>query len=267
MLSNAFEAVVRWIRQESAAFQALVQAFIALGIAFGWWSWTSSQTGAVVGITAALLAMFVRSQVTPLIRPVTSDNRPLIPDPSTGPGGFPVNPFRGRRPGMARPPAGRRYSPPPPPPPPPPPSGYQPPAPEPSGFATRPPAPRRGPEPAGYAPPPPEPEAAGPEQESQWEQEPEPEAEREPQWEQEPAPEPERQPQWEPAAEPEREPQWQPAAEPEADLDSGEYVRLLPPDRGDAGSPAEDSADETIVADIFEDEDDDGERWTNPPDL
>jgi hypothetical protein len=58
--------VVGWVRQESAAATALVQAFIALGIAFEWWHWSPAQTGAVVGIVAALLGMFVRSQVTPI---------------------------------------------------------------------------------------------------------------------------------------------------------------------------------------------------------
>ena len=60
--------IVGWVRQESAAATALVQAFIALGIAFEWWHWSPAQTGAVVGIVAALLGMFVRSQVTPIHR-------------------------------------------------------------------------------------------------------------------------------------------------------------------------------------------------------
>jgi hypothetical protein len=73
--------IVTWVRQESAATQALIQALIAIGIAFQWWHWTDSQTGAVIGITAALLGMFVRSQVTPLIRPLDG-GRPLIRDPN-----------------------------------------------------------------------------------------------------------------------------------------------------------------------------------------
>jgi hypothetical protein len=60
--------IVGWVREESAAASALVLAFIALGIAFEWWHWSPAQTGAVVGITAALLGMFVRSQVTPIYR-------------------------------------------------------------------------------------------------------------------------------------------------------------------------------------------------------
>jgi hypothetical protein len=75
---TVFSSIVKWVRQESAATQALIQAFIAVGIAFGWWHWTNAQTGAVMGISAALLGMFVRSQVTPLIRPVDG-GRPLVP--------------------------------------------------------------------------------------------------------------------------------------------------------------------------------------------
>jgi hypothetical protein len=75
---TVLSTIVHWVRQESAATQALIQAFIAVGIAFSWWHWTNAQTGAVVGISAALLGMFVRSQVTPLIRPV-GGGQPLVP--------------------------------------------------------------------------------------------------------------------------------------------------------------------------------------------
>jgi hypothetical protein len=87
MWLTAWNYVVGWVRQESAATTAMVQAFIALGIAFSWWHWSPAQTGAVIGIVAALLGMFVRSQVTPLH---TLKAR-------TGPGGGPA----------ARPAAGR----------------------------------------------------------------------------------------------------------------------------------------------------------------
>jgi hypothetical protein len=65
---TVWTTIVGWVREESAAASALVLAFIALGIAFEWWHWSPAQTGAVVGITAALLGMFVRSQVTPICR-------------------------------------------------------------------------------------------------------------------------------------------------------------------------------------------------------
>ena len=79
-LKTAWTALTTWVRREPAAAQALILAFIALGIAFGWWQWTDAQTGAVVGIAAALLGMFVRSQVTPLVQPTTKGRR-LIPAP------------------------------------------------------------------------------------------------------------------------------------------------------------------------------------------
>ena len=68
VVRTVWNGIVNWVRQESAAATALVQAFIALGIAFSWWTWSPAQTGAVIGITAAMLGMFVRSQVTPIVR-------------------------------------------------------------------------------------------------------------------------------------------------------------------------------------------------------
>lgn len=73
--------VVGWVREESAAASALVLAFIALGIAFEWWHWSPAQTGAVVGIVAALLGMFVRSQVTPIYRLKPRAGQPGAPGP------------------------------------------------------------------------------------------------------------------------------------------------------------------------------------------
>ena len=87
MWLKVWNTLVGWIRQESVAATALVQAFIAFGIAFAWWSWSTAQTGAVFGITSALLAMFVRSQVTPL-HPLRAaprtDGRP-VDEPGTTP--------------------------------------------------------------------------------------------------------------------------------------------------------------------------------------
>jgi hypothetical protein len=89
-VKSAWNKTVMWVRQESAATQALIQVFIALGIAFQWWHWSDAQTGAVVGIAAALLGMFVRSQVTPLVQPTTKGRR-LVPAPDE-PGVAPVSP-------------------------------------------------------------------------------------------------------------------------------------------------------------------------------
>jgi hypothetical protein len=77
-LKRAWIATATWVRREPAAAQTIILAFIAIGIAFQWWHWSSAQTGAVVGIAAALLGMFVRSQVTPLIQP-TAMGRRLVP--------------------------------------------------------------------------------------------------------------------------------------------------------------------------------------------
>ncbi|HEV2451040.1 MAG TPA: hypothetical protein VGS62_03840 [Streptosporangiaceae bacterium] len=73
MTRKIWTTVETWVRQESAATQVLITAFIALGIAFQWWTWTNAETGAVIGIVTAVLGMFVRSQVTPLIRPTISE--------------------------------------------------------------------------------------------------------------------------------------------------------------------------------------------------
>ena len=79
---TVWSQIVTWVRQESPTTQALIQVLIAIGIAFGWWHWTDAQIGVVVGISAALLSMFVRSQVTPLVRPMDA-GRPLISGPSS----------------------------------------------------------------------------------------------------------------------------------------------------------------------------------------
>jgi hypothetical protein len=98
MLSNVWNRIVSWVRQESAAATAMVQAFIALGIAFAWWHWSTAQTGAVIGITAAMLGMFVRSQVTPNVRVNQRGQVPVLATQAR-----PADP--GVRP-AARPPAG-----------------------------------------------------------------------------------------------------------------------------------------------------------------
>src|SRR5579859_3324353 len=96
MWTTIWDRLTGWVRLESAAATAMVQAFIALGIAFSWWHWSPAQTGAVIGIVAALLGMFVRSQVTPLH---TLKAR-------TGPGGGPAARPAAGRPARASAPGG-----------------------------------------------------------------------------------------------------------------------------------------------------------------
>lgn len=74
---RAQHMAVAWVRREPAAAQAIILAFIALGIAFGWWHWNNGQTGAVIGIAAALLGMFVRALVTPLARRPGGEAEPI----------------------------------------------------------------------------------------------------------------------------------------------------------------------------------------------
>lgn len=78
-LKTAAITVAMWIRKEPAATQAIILAFLALGIAFQWWTWSNGQIGAVFGIAAALLGMFVRSLVTPLAKPTAMGQR-LVPN-------------------------------------------------------------------------------------------------------------------------------------------------------------------------------------------
>ena len=68
-IAHVFNEIVIWVRQEPSTTQVLILAFVALGVAFQWWHWSSAQTGAVFGMAAVLLGMFVRSQVTPVVRP------------------------------------------------------------------------------------------------------------------------------------------------------------------------------------------------------
>lgn len=53
------------IRREPAIVAGVVQAVLGLLLAFGV-DMTTEQTGAILAVTAAVLALFVRSQVTPV---------------------------------------------------------------------------------------------------------------------------------------------------------------------------------------------------------
>jgi hypothetical protein len=79
-IAHIFDEIVKWVRQEPSSIQALILAFLALGVAFQWWHWSSAQTGAVFGIAAVLLGMFVRSQVTPTVRPRDGGRELVAPD-------------------------------------------------------------------------------------------------------------------------------------------------------------------------------------------
>ena len=53
------------IRTEPALIAGAVEAVVALAVAFGL-DWTAEQVATVIAVTSALLALFVRSQVTPV---------------------------------------------------------------------------------------------------------------------------------------------------------------------------------------------------------
>lgn len=57
---RTMDAIITWVRQESAAVQAIISAILTLGIAFSWWHRLAAETGAVVGIVSA--AWDVRTQ-------------------------------------------------------------------------------------------------------------------------------------------------------------------------------------------------------------
>ena len=104
---TAWNGIVNWVRQESAAATALVQCFIALGIAFAWWHWNNAQTGAVIGIVSALLGMFVRSQVTPVVRTRQPKRVATAVPPAVAPRGD----YPGGTPDWPDPPAGPPFGP------------------------------------------------------------------------------------------------------------------------------------------------------------
>jgi predicted negative regulator of RcsB-dependent stress response len=70
--------IIKWARQETVAAQVAAQAVLGLGVAFGWWHWTSQQTGAVMAVTASFLGFIARTQSTPTSNPKSSAGEPLF---------------------------------------------------------------------------------------------------------------------------------------------------------------------------------------------
>lgn len=60
-------------RREPAVIVGVVQAIIALAVSFGF-DLSTEQVGAILAVTAAVLALVTRSQVTPTARPVKPDD-------------------------------------------------------------------------------------------------------------------------------------------------------------------------------------------------
>lgn len=66
------------IEQEPALVAGAVQAGLACLVAFGV-PLTDAQQGAVLALSAALLALFVRNRSTPLPKPLRGRRRPQVP--------------------------------------------------------------------------------------------------------------------------------------------------------------------------------------------
>jgi hypothetical protein len=56
------------IKEEPVSTQGIIQAVLALGTSFDL-GLSSSQTGAILAVTAAILTLLTRQQVTPLANP------------------------------------------------------------------------------------------------------------------------------------------------------------------------------------------------------
>lgn len=56
------------IKEEPVSTQGIIQAMLALGTSFGL-GLSSSQMGAILAVTAAILTLLTRQQVTPLANP------------------------------------------------------------------------------------------------------------------------------------------------------------------------------------------------------
>jgi hypothetical protein len=66
------------IKQEPVLFQGLIQAVLALGVSFGL-HLSGDQVGAILAVTAALLSVATRAQVTPMVNPRTNSGISLVP--------------------------------------------------------------------------------------------------------------------------------------------------------------------------------------------
>jgi len=65
------------IKGEPVLFQAVIQASLALAVAFGG-NISPIQIGAILAMSAAVLSWITRRQVTPLRNPRTNEGTPLV---------------------------------------------------------------------------------------------------------------------------------------------------------------------------------------------
>lgn len=72
-----WQKIWKRINDEPVLFVGLVQAMLALGLAFGL-KLTSGQVGAIVACAAAILSFLTRQVVTPLSNPKLNDSTALV---------------------------------------------------------------------------------------------------------------------------------------------------------------------------------------------
>jgi hypothetical protein len=65
------------IKKEPVLFQGVIQAGLALAVAFGV-GLDATQTGSLLAFSAAALSFVTRTQVTPMANPKTPDGAPLM---------------------------------------------------------------------------------------------------------------------------------------------------------------------------------------------
>ena len=73
--------LMKQIREQPVYCQGVIQAFIALLVAFGL-DLTGDQVGTITAATAALLAFATHTQVTPLANPKDNTGNKLILEPA-----------------------------------------------------------------------------------------------------------------------------------------------------------------------------------------
>src|SRR6266496_3742809 len=77
---RAVRAILRTIKQEPVQVQGIVQTVLALVITMGA-HWSPEVTGSVLAVTASMLALASKTQVTPVANPHDRRGRPLRPTP------------------------------------------------------------------------------------------------------------------------------------------------------------------------------------------
>ena len=73
-MKDVLSKVMHRLRAEPVACQGVVQSGLAAMVGFGLLTWTAEQTGLVLALSAALLGMMARSQVSPTVNADVGDS-------------------------------------------------------------------------------------------------------------------------------------------------------------------------------------------------